>query len=116
MGQSPPSDPEEWSDEEWLAWLEEGDAAAEPLPEPTSPKPIGRGVGSKMLYAGMFGLHQAIYGETISPVTIVADADGDPDKPESLEVHLDEEHPDESTVVVRPWLLHQHRPDERPKQ
>jgi hypothetical protein len=52
----------------------------------------------------MFGLHEAIYGPQ-EQVTIVQEADGQPDEPESLEVHLDPDHPDESTVLLRPWLI-----------
>ena len=99
----PPADPDDWSDEQWLAWLASTDSgsAGQPLPtvehRPRSP-------GGQMLYAAMFGLHQVIYGPTEQP-TIVEEAAGEPDEPQSLEVHLESEHPDESTVVVRPWLL-----------
>ena len=98
-----PDDPESWSDEEWLAWLEEVDAEAPPLPEGNPSRPR-RSVPSALLGAAMIGLHRAIYGDNEAEVEIVIEADGDPEGPERLEVHLDPEDPDASTVTVRPWV------------
>jgi hypothetical protein len=103
----PPDDPEDWSDDEWLAWLDDTDVAeAGQAPGPSTHR--SRSFGSRLLYAGMFGLHEAIYGPR-EQVTIVEEADGQPDEPESLEIHLEPDHPEESTVVVRPWLFDGHR-------
>ena len=103
MAQEPPDDPESWSDEEWLAWLQEVDTDAPPLPDghPAHPR---RSSPSALLGAAMLGLHRAIYGETETAVEIIVDADGDAEDPERLEVHLDRDDPDASTVTVRPWL------------
>jgi len=98
-----PDDPESWSDEEWLAWLEAVDAEAPPEPEGPPGRPR-RSVPSALLGAAMLGLHRAIYGENEAEVEIVIEADGDPEGPERLEVHLDPEDPDASTVTVRPWV------------
>jgi hypothetical protein len=99
----PPEDADSWSDEEWLAWLEDVDAEAPPEPEGHPARPR-RSVPSQMLGAAMLGMHRAIYGDTEPDILIVVDADGDPLEPEMLEVHLDPEDPDASTVTVRPWL------------
>lgn len=111
----PPENPEDWTDEEWLAWLAAGDLLG-PGDEPGRPDPSRRptlrdGIGAKMLAAGMRGLNDAIYGPKDEPA-IVIDAAGDPPDPEGLDVQLDPDHPDQSVVVVRPWLL-RHLHDER---
>ncbi len=110
-----PDDPDEWTDEQWLAWLAEGDGVGPVVgPEPSQParRPTFReGLGAKMLAAGMRGLNDAIYGPKDEPA-IVIDAAGDPPDPEGLDVQLDPDHPDQSVVVVRPWLL-RHLHDER---
>jgi hypothetical protein len=99
----PPEDADSWSDEEWLAWLEDVDAEAAPEPEGHPARPR-RSMPTQMLGAAMLGMHRAIYGETEPDIQIVVDADGEPPEPEKLEVHLDPEDPDASTVTVRPWL------------
>src|SRR5579871_2540972 len=98
-----PDDPDSWSDEEWLAWLEAVDAEAPPVPDgpPSAPR---RSLPSALLGAAMLGLHRAIYGGNDAEVEVVIEADGDPDEPGRLEVRLDPEDPDASTVTVRPWL------------
>lgn len=127
-----PADPEDWSHEEWLAWLAEGDAvlAGEAVGDAALDAPLaddddgdsaadgdagggagaeGRpgltgGLGARMLAASMRGLNDAIYGPKDEPA-IVIEAAGDPPDPEGLDVHLDPDHPEQSVVVVRPWLL-----------
>jgi len=105
VDQEPPEDPDDWSDEEWLVWLSSTDAdvASEAGPVP-SRAGRGRSRSARLVYAGMFGLHEAIYGPQ-EQVTIVEEADGQPDEPEGVEVHLEPDDPDASTVVVRPWLI-----------
>jgi hypothetical protein len=100
----PPDNPDDWSDEQWLEWLNQTDETAAEPTETDVHQPRERSVGTRMLYAGMFGLREVIYGPQ-EQVTIVEEADGAPEDPESLEVHLVEDHPEDSTVVVRPWLM-----------
>lgn len=97
-----PDDPESWSDEEWLAWLELVDEEAPPERDVPPSRPR-RSTPSALLGAAMLGL-RAIYGENDAEVEIVIEADGDPDEPQRLEVHLDADDPDASTVTVRPWV------------
>ena len=105
----PPDDPDDWSDEQWLDWLASTDSVSGGQPA-AMPAHGPRSTGGQMLYAAMFGLHQVIYGPT-QEVTIVEEAAGEPDEPQSLEVHLEPDYPDESTVVLRPWLIESDRPD-----
>lgn len=102
MAQPPPEDPETWTDDEWFAWLAEVDAEAPPdaVGHPRRPK----STGAIMLGAAMVGLDRAIFGERETDIVMIVEADGEPLDPELLEVHLDPEDPDASTVTVRPWL------------
>lgn len=107
---SRPEDSEDWTDEEWLAWLAEGDAAAaardggdEALAREASAG-RRRSLGAEMVAAAMSGLAEAMYGPREKPA-IVVDASGDPPGDGALDVQLDPEHPEHSVVVVRPWLL-----------
>jgi hypothetical protein len=98
-----PDDPETWTDDQWLAWLEEVDAEASPEPE-GPPIKRGRSATATVIGAAMLGMHRAIYGDTETDIVMVVDAGGDPPEPEALEVHLDHEDPEGSIVTVRPWL------------
>jgi hypothetical protein len=103
----PPTDPEDWTDEEWLAWLAEQDAAAgdagdrddadEPLP------PRERSLPAELLGGAMRGLAEALYGPRRRDVEIVSEAPGDPLDDDPLELHLDRDHPEESRAIIRPW-------------
>ena len=105
-----PDDPDDWSDEQWLAWLAEGDAAERAAAEATSdrpPLPTWRKgpIAVQFLAASMTVIGEAIYGRREQPA-IVIEAAGDPPGDDGLELQLDPEHPEESVVVVREWLLH----------
>lgn len=107
----PPSDPNAWTDEEWLAWLRETDAEAagddasggareEGATELRPPAP-GRRSGS-VIGNAMVGLAHAMYGRQEPEVVIMVDAPGDPPgEGERLDVQLDEEHPERSRVFRR---------------
>jgi hypothetical protein len=97
----PPADPEDWTDEQWLAWLEATDPGDE---GDTGPRlaawrshPVGSALGAAML-----GLHDAIYGRTDNEVAIVQEAGGDPPNDDLHDLRLDPDHPERSEVVVRP--------------
>lgn len=104
MGQAPdrdepPADAEEWTDEQWLAWLEDTDADGEPHPRVVArwrQRP-----GASLLGAAMLGLRDAIYGRPDDEVVIVADAPGGPPDDDAPVVHLDPEHPERSQVRLR---------------
>lgn len=104
----PPADPEEWTDEQWLAWLEatdpDGDratghdAALRPL---TSLNRLARSSGGHVLGQAMLGIANVIYGRREDEIVVVADSDGEPDTDEPFTVHLDPDHPERSSVVFR---------------
>lgn len=106
-----PDDPQDWTDEEWLAWLAAGDVVVDeaPLPPPGRPS-LKDGLGAKMLAASMRGLHDAMYGPKDEPAVVI-EASGDPPTDDPLDVHLDPDDPGRSVARVRPWLLRPHRHD-----
>ena len=67
----PPVDPESWTDDEWIAWLEATDAV-ESDDRPTAPRRWARRAPSSALGAVMLGLHEVIYGKK-NKVEIVAE-------------------------------------------
>jgi hypothetical protein len=103
----PPPDPQDWSDEQWLAWLEATDgeapaaagaAGAEEQPtvrERVRSSPAARGLGGAMV-----ALHEIFYKPKDAEVVIVADAGGDPPDPDALKLDLDPDHPEASTATV----------------
>jgi hypothetical protein len=111
-----PSDPNDWSDDEWIAWLEAGDAAeaessAGGHDEERSLPTWRKGpIALQFLAASMTAVGEALYGKKEKPA-IVIDAPGDPGDDDGLDVHLDYEHPEESIAIVRPWLLQAARDD-----
>lgn len=94
MLEEPPQDPDDWTEEQWRAWL----AEAPPDPETGHAHPLTRlssTAGGSVLGAAMFGLEQAIYGER-PKVEIVAEADAD--GLDLGEVELDLEDPARSRL------------------
>ncbi|HXQ62450.1 MAG TPA: hypothetical protein VN796_08945 [Acidimicrobiales bacterium] len=98
----PPDDPEDWTDEEWLAWLEATDPG-DPGPE-KGPRlagwrshPVGGALGAAML-----GLRDAIYGRPDDEVAIIQVAGGDPPDDDLHDLRLDPDHPERSQIVIRP--------------
>jgi hypothetical protein len=111
-----PDDPNDWTDDEWLAWLEEGDAAERDDSHAGPERPVlpawRKGpVAMQFLALSMRAVGEAIYGKRDEPA-IVVDAPGDPPNDDDpLQVTLDFEHPEQSQVVVRKWLLRQPDPE-----
>ena len=71
------------------------------------PRPIdkfrGTAVGS-VLAAGLLGLRDALEPPRDDKVAIVQEYAGDPPFKDPLVLRLDPEHPEDSIVMVRPWL------------
>lgn len=105
-GPEPPADPEEWTDEQWLAWLRATDADDAGGSEGSGPPAATRGSrlvrspAGQVLGDAMLGLAHAVYGHQVDEVTVVADGDAEPGD-EPFRVRLDAEHPERSTVVFR---------------
>lgn len=107
----PPDDPEEWTDEQWLAWLEETDAELivehrEP-PRFWDPDQVELRA-RRSVAAALRVMHDLYHG--VPPqeeVAIVIDASGDPPSPDGIDIDLDPDDPAQSTAVVHP---HHHDP------
>ena len=103
----PPVDPEEWTPEQWIAWLKATDEANDPASQATRPGPattMGRVVssgGGQVVGSAMLGMAQAIYGVEEDEVVQVVKANTDLDDDELFVVHLDPDHPERSTVTYR---------------
>ncbi|HEY5026441.1 MAG TPA: hypothetical protein VII76_15805 [Acidimicrobiales bacterium] len=98
----PPADPESWTDDEWISWLDATDDPDAPDEDGARrPRHWSQTRSASMLGAAMLGLHEVIYGPHGSEIAIVVDAGGDPPGDDLPEVHLDPEHPDRSEVIVR---------------
>jgi hypothetical protein len=99
-GSQPPSDPESWTDEEWLTWLKATDDPIEAgaIP-PTVAFRVTRSAGGQALGDAMRGLANAMYGPKDEDLIIVSEAGGKPEDDEPFVVHLDRDHPERSTAV-----------------
>jgi 4'-phosphopantetheinyl transferase len=86
------------------AWMP---PAAGPERPPESSRPIDKfrdtAVGS-VLAAGLLGLRDALEPPKKEEVAIVQDYAGDPPFTDPFVLRLDPEHPEDSIVMVRPWL------------
>jgi hypothetical protein len=103
----PPSDAEDWTDEQWLEWLVATDDAGtadgvEPQGPVTSVGRLKASSGGQILGNAMSGLAAALSGEKEDQVMVV-EAPSDPE--DESTVHLDFEHPERSRVVL-PRLPH----------
>jgi hypothetical protein len=97
--EEPPEDPDAWTHEQWIAWLDATDTGEDDDARP-APTPRLKSTGGVILGAAMMGLHNAIYGEDNKPdVVIEAEADG---KDDGMKIDLDPDDPTHSTVVLRP--------------
>lgn len=92
----PPEDAENWSDDEWIEWLErtDEDGAAQPY-VPTKAKP--QSLPGQMLGAAMMGLHEVFYGKRQEKQVQIAPAPGPPED-EDVEIVLDPDEPSNSEV------------------
>ena len=99
----PPSDPEDWTDEQWIEWLKRTDAPdGEDVRRPvTAFGRIAHSSGGSVLGQAMLGMANAIYGRNDNEVVIVVDGGSQPDADKPFSVHLDPDHPERSVVVFR---------------
>jgi len=98
----PPEDADDWTDDQWISWLDATDDPDAPDgPDAGHPRHWSRGRSASMLGAAMLGLHEVIYGPHGNEIAIVVDAGGEPPGDDLPEVHLDPEHPERSEVIVR---------------
>lgn len=77
------------------------------LDDAAAPSPIRRFEASAagVVAAGfMTGLQNALFGKPKEEVQVVADWSGDPPFTDPYVLRLDPDHPEDSIVMVRPWL------------
>lgn len=101
----PPVDPDDWTDEQWVRWLEATDVGARAEEEGIRVTPVRRiahSPGHQVLGQAMLGLSNALYGRTQDVIAIVTEAAPDLDEDEPFAVYLDPENPERSSVVFRP--------------
>ncbi len=96
----PPSDPEEWSDEEWINYLNETDveAKADVIEHPRIKK-IENSTFGKVMRSAMIGLSEAIFGQQ-DRFVIISKVDADYDE-DLAGFHLTES-PKDSYYLIKP--------------
>ena len=101
MSPDPPADPEEWTHEQWLAWLSATDAdPPQVVAGNDGIEPRQQGVASAMLGGALKGLRDALYGPKDDELVIVAPANGPDDDPD-MTVFLDPDDPKSSWARLR---------------
>jgi hypothetical protein len=101
--EGPPADAEDWTEDQWLAWLKATDepAATSDQGPVTALGRFTHTTGGTLLGQAMLAVGQAVFGKQDDEVVIVADGQSEPTGDEPFAVHLDPEHPERSTAVFR---------------
>ena len=101
----PPENPEDWTDEQWIAWLEATDPEPSEEREDRPPETLGarviRSAGGTVLAAAMSGVAEIFYEDQEPDVVVMAETPtGSGDR--GLTVTLDPEFPERSVVTFHP--------------
>ena len=110
----PPADANDWTDEQWIAWLAATDAeetegsGSDEHTEPTVTQKITGSIGGQLLAGGMLGVANAIYGKQNEQIGVVQPAGDAEDDDDPFVVHLDPEFPERSVAIIRTG---RHAPD-----
>ncbi|HVX21872.1 MAG TPA: hypothetical protein VHB02_11030 [Acidimicrobiales bacterium] len=94
----PPADADDWSDDQWLAWLRATDPDYPDDRPVTALGRLTRSSGGQALGQAMLGLANAMYGRNDDEVVVVRDRGDADDGDQPFAVRLDPDHP---VVVVR---------------
>jgi hypothetical protein len=95
--EQPPDDPDVWSHEQWIEWLQATEA--EPATEQRVFAPRLSSPTGVVLGAAMMGLQTAMYGDIEKPEIVVeAPAKG---RDDGTKIDLDPDDPSASTMVMR---------------
>lgn len=114
--EGPPEDANDWSDEQWIAWLKSTDPDRPTDHDGTATTVASRVVhsrGGQLLGQSMMGLARALYGQPDDKPAIVSDANSDPEDDQPFTLHLDHEHPERS-IAIRNSRRAANSPDEHP--
>lgn len=101
----PPSNPDDWNDEQWLEWLKATDDITTGGEEDSLTKVVSRIVHStpgQILGQAMIGMSQAIYGREVDDVVIVTEDSDHSGEDDAFAVQLDFAHPEQSSVTFKP--------------
>jgi hypothetical protein len=101
--EGPPADAEDWTEDQWLAWLKATDEPRAPCDQRpvTSFGRLTHTTGGTLLGQAMLAVGQAVFGKQDDEVVIVSEGQSEPTGDEPFAVHLDHEHPERSTAVFR---------------
>jgi hypothetical protein len=100
----PPSDPDEWTDEQWLEWLKATDGVLFDEPEESISEVVQRIVQStpgQVIGQAMLGMAQAIYGHRDDEVVMVIGVNGETVDEEPFAIRLDFDNPERSRVEFK---------------
>lgn len=100
----PPSDPNEWTDEQWIEWLVATDDARVGDAEVSDSSVVTRIAQStpgQVIGQAMLGMAQAIYGRQDDEIVIVVGANGETVDDEPFAVRLDFDDPERSSVEFK---------------
>ena len=79
--------------------------------EPTAIRRFEQSAVGAVVSAGLLGLRDALEGPKKEEVQVVTDWSGDPPFSDPYVLRLDPDHPEDSIVMVRPWLRDEHTPE-----
>ena len=102
--QEPPENPDDWTDEQWIAWLKATDSGpykGDELPVSTLGAKLARSSSGQALGQAMLGLAAAIYGPKDDDQVIIVEGNSSPEDDEPFAVLLDFDHPEQSSIVFR---------------
>jgi len=99
----PPANPEDWSDDQWIAWLEatdpdDGDRSVDEPPETLGTRVV-RSPGGAVLAAAMSGVAEIFYEDQDPEIVVVAETPTPGER--GLAVTLDPDFPERSVVIFR---------------
>lgn len=98
----PPSDADEWSDDQWLTWLKAtDDELSEEITAPSVASRVVHSTGGQMLGQAMTGLAIAMYGPKQEEVIIVAEGNGESADDEPFSVQLNPDQPGKSIITFK---------------
>jgi proline dehydrogenase len=101
---TPPSNPNDWTDEQWLDWLMATDGALVDESEGSDSLVVTRiaqSIPGQVIGQAMLGMAQAIFGRQDDEIVIVVGANGETTDDEPFAVRLDFNNPERSLVEFK---------------
>lgn len=100
---TPPTDPEDWTDEQWISWLKSTDEQQleETPSEVNALSKLTKTQPGQMLGQAMLGLASAIYGPHHDEILIVESRSSGSDDSDEFTISLDFESPEKSHITFQ---------------